>query len=339
VNLGTWAFARRGGERPGTYTYSARRDRLRRLTATVALETAVSPTRVALTYRSSRGGGVQVRRASGEGGALVAAAGLETTPVSVQVTRYRAGWLVPGDDATRVFQTRRFAGSGGPHPLFVAEAPRTLPAGVTSATGDSSTLFRRYVDAQGVQVIDPRASARRPLRSCRAEKAALSASVTALSPAPPAPRRRARPRAGAGARARVAGELVDPGELARAARGPRRAVRRPQELVDHVADGPPAAPHGVHELRRPSVAAGQEAVLLEHLGRSTSCTAARPSVASRRTRHCTSAVSAPTSPRWVWASMTRTSSVPSTGCSRTSHHRNVGSGKAPQRRSTSTAST
>jgi hypothetical protein len=155
VNLGTWAFARRGGRRPGTYTYSARRDRLRRLTATVALETAVSPTRIAFTYRSSRGGGVQIRRASGEGRALVAAAGLQTTPVSVQVTRYRAGWLVPGADATRVFQTRRFAGSGGPHPLLVAEAPRTLPAGVTSATGDTSTLFRRYADAQGIQVIDP----------------------------------------------------------------------------------------------------------------------------------------------------------------------------------------
>ena len=34
--------------------------------------------------------------------------------------------------------------------------------------------------------------------------------------------------------------------------------------------------------------------------------------------------------------MTRTSTVPSAGCGRTSHHRNVGSGNAPQRRSTST---
>jgi hypothetical protein len=73
----------------------------------------------------------------------------------VQVTRYRVGWLLPGADATRVFQTRRFAGSGGPFPLEVVEAPRTLPAGVTAAGGDASFLFRRYMDAEGVKTIEP----------------------------------------------------------------------------------------------------------------------------------------------------------------------------------------
>jgi hypothetical protein len=155
VSLGTWAVARRGGPRPGTYAYFSANGRLRRLTSTVALETAASPTRVAFTYRSSRGAGVQVRRASGEGGALVPVAGLSVVPRSVQVTRYRVGWLLPGADATRVFQTRRFAGSGGPFPLEVVEAPRTLPAGVTAAAGDASFLFRRYVDAEGVKTIEP----------------------------------------------------------------------------------------------------------------------------------------------------------------------------------------
>jgi hypothetical protein len=154
VNFGGWAVVRRGGARPGTYSYSSFSDRLRRLTSTVALETAASAARLAFTYRSSRGYGVQVRNAAGTR-VLVPAAGLRDAPRSVQVTRYRVGWLLPGADATRVFQTRRFAGSGGPFPLEVVEAPRTLPAGVTAAAGDASFLFRRYVDAEGVKTIDP----------------------------------------------------------------------------------------------------------------------------------------------------------------------------------------
>ncbi len=154
VNFGGWAVVRRGGARPGTYSYSSFSDRLRRLTSTVALETAASAARLAFTYRSSRGYGVQVRNAAGTR-VLVPASGLRDAPRSVQVTRYRVGWLLPGADATRVFQTRRFAGSGGPFPLEVVEAPRTLPAGVTAAAGDASFLFRRYVDAEGVKTIDP----------------------------------------------------------------------------------------------------------------------------------------------------------------------------------------
>jgi hypothetical protein len=107
------------------------------------------------TYSSSRGFGVQIRQSSGEGGTLVAASRQEQQPVSPQITRYRAGWLLPGDGATRVFQTRRFAGSGGPFVLTVDEAPRTLPGGVRSAAGDSARLFARYLDGRGVQRIDP----------------------------------------------------------------------------------------------------------------------------------------------------------------------------------------
>ncbi len=48
---------------------------------------------------------------------------------------------------------------------------------------------------------------------------------------------------------------------------------------------------------------------------------AKPSVASRRAMHCTSATSAAVSVTVVWASMTRTSTVPKRGTGRTSHHR------------------
>jgi hypothetical protein len=157
LNFGNWSLVRRGGgPRPGVYSYSERHDRLRRLTSTLARETATSQTRVAFTLsRPGRGFELQIRQSSGHGHALVAAAGLDRLPVSVQLTRYRAGWLVPRPDATHVLQTRRFAGSGGPFTLEVEEAPRTLPAGVTAAAGDASTLFTRYLDPAGVQRIDP----------------------------------------------------------------------------------------------------------------------------------------------------------------------------------------
>ena len=69
--------------------------------------------------------------------------------------------------------------------------------------------------------------------------------------------------------------------------------------------------------------------------RARSSGSAMPSSASSRTRHCTSATSAAVSRIRVCASITRTSSVPSLGCRRTSHQMNVGSGIAPQRISTS----
>lgn len=155
LTFGNYSFVRRGGgTRKGTYAYSERGG-LKRLSPTLARETATSISRMAFTYNSSRGFGVQIRRSSGDGEALVAAARLERQPLSPGITRYRAGWLIAGDDATRVFQTRRFAGSGGPFSLTVTEAPRTLPPGVRSAAGDASTLFSRYLDATGVQRIDP----------------------------------------------------------------------------------------------------------------------------------------------------------------------------------------
>jgi hypothetical protein len=158
LTFGNWSFARRGGgTRKGTYSYLERgRSRgLVRVSPTLARETASSQGRMAFTYNSSRGFGVQIRESSGEGGTLVAASRLTRQPVSPQITRYRAGWLLPGDGPTRVFQTRRFAGSGGPFVLRVDEAPRTLPDGVRSAAGDSAKLFVRYLDTRGVQRIDP----------------------------------------------------------------------------------------------------------------------------------------------------------------------------------------
>ncbi|MCW3011968.1 MAG: hypothetical protein JWO90_2372 [Solirubrobacterales bacterium] len=156
LNGGRWSFVRRGGgPRKGTYHYSDRSGELLRLSPTIARDTATSQSRMAFTYDSSRGFGIQVRRSSGEGTALVPAAGLEREPLSPQITRYRVGWLIAGPDATHVFQTTRFAGSGGPYGATVQEAPRTLPAPTSSAAGNASALFDRYIAPDGIRRIDP----------------------------------------------------------------------------------------------------------------------------------------------------------------------------------------
>src|SRR4051812_1462066 len=64
-----------------------------------------------------------------------------------------------------------------------------------------------------------------------------------------------------------------------------------------------------------------------------------PASACRRTRHWTTAITAATSATRACASMSRTSSVPRCGCSRASHHRNPGSGTAPERSMRSIART
>lgn len=159
LTLGNWSFVRRGGgTRKGTYSYLERgRTRgLVRLSPTLARETATSQGRMAFTYNSSRGFGVQLRRSSGEDGVLIAASRLVREPTAPQITRYRAGWLLPSADSTRVLQTQRYLGSEGREdPLVVSEAARTLPTGVRSAAGDSSSLFTRYIDSEGVKRIDP----------------------------------------------------------------------------------------------------------------------------------------------------------------------------------------
>ncbi len=154
VASGIWTVVLRGGSRNGTYSYSTRGG-FEKLSSRFATETATTTSRSAYVVRTGNGYGVQVKRSSNGKGGLVPVAGLKTRPRSLQLTRYRAGWLVPEAGATHVFQTKRFAGSGGPFILETNEADRTLPAGVTSAAGGASTLFDRYLDATGVKRLDP----------------------------------------------------------------------------------------------------------------------------------------------------------------------------------------
>lgn len=157
LNLGTYAFVRRGGPRNGVHTISggARRQRPTRIVSTVARETATNGTRVGYIAVARGKGAVVVRRISGEGRPLRLTEAADGVPTSIQMTRYRAAFLLPGRGPTRIFETKRFAGSGGPFKLTLVESTRRLPAGVTSAAGSTSTPFTRYLAADGVTLLDP----------------------------------------------------------------------------------------------------------------------------------------------------------------------------------------
>jgi hypothetical protein len=155
IELGRVAFVRRGGgPRPGLYYYTlGGKASPRRLSATLARETATNGTRVAYTYNSSRGGGLAVRRLSGDGAVLVPASRQPVVPRSPLLTRYNAAWLLEGG---HVQATRRFAGSGGPFQLVVVEANRALPA-TTDSLGlrNDRTSAPYYLDAEGVKATAP----------------------------------------------------------------------------------------------------------------------------------------------------------------------------------------
>ncbi len=116
VQYGRLAFVRRGGSRPGVYVWSGR-GAARRLSSTVATQTAISEGRVA--YATART--VVARPLSGRGGA--SAFPTTSRPRSLVIDRYHVGWLQNGG---RVFQSGRLGGSGSVAPFPVRAADRRL---------------------------------------------------------------------------------------------------------------------------------------------------------------------------------------------------------------------
>ncbi|MBJ7328479.1 MAG: hypothetical protein JHC95_01190 [Solirubrobacteraceae bacterium] len=151
--LGTWSFVRRGNvssSKKGVFVRT--RGGTRRLSPTLARETSVSGSgsRVAYAYNSSKGGGVALRRASGEGDVVTLTSQRDEIPHSLNTTRYRASWL----EGTTAWQTTRFGGSGEPHsPPLVAQL-RALPATTDGIVMDDSAVIA-YMDTAGVTSISP----------------------------------------------------------------------------------------------------------------------------------------------------------------------------------------
>jgi hypothetical protein len=155
IELGRMVFVRRGGgPRPGLYYYTlGGKAAPKRLSSTLARETATNGTRVAYTYNSSRGGGLAVRHLSGDGDALVPVSRQPVVPRSPLLTRYNAAWLLQDG---HVQATQRFAGSGGPFKLVVVEAKRALPASTDSlGLNNDQTSAPYYLDAGGVELTAP----------------------------------------------------------------------------------------------------------------------------------------------------------------------------------------
>ncbi|WP_205699364.1 hypothetical protein [Conexibacter sp. SYSU D00693] len=154
VQSGIWTFVRRGGvraERKGVWSYRQGRP-TRRITSTLARETVTNGSRVAYTYSSSRGGGVAIRRLSGEGDVLTPATRLQGVPSSLDLTRYNATWLHGG----KGFITTSFGGSGRDDGRSAVESRRPLPAGTVSLAVSTTVLHASVLTGEGLVALSPR---------------------------------------------------------------------------------------------------------------------------------------------------------------------------------------
>ncbi len=154
VRLGNWSFVRRGSgaHKPGVYVYTTHLG-ARRLSSVLARETVTNASRVAYVYNSSKGGGVAVRRLSGEGGVVVATSGQPSVPTSLVGTRYKFGWLMPaGDIGMSVVWTSRL--SGRATTVTLRSGKRNLPLSANSiATNDR--IPDTYLDHTGIFTLSP----------------------------------------------------------------------------------------------------------------------------------------------------------------------------------------
>jgi len=153
VNYGRYVVARKGS-RAGLFAYG-RTGAAVRLSARVPSEIAMAYSRVAAVEGTGSARRVVVRRLSGEGRALVAGRGL-VAPNSLWLTRYRVGWATSNPQVgTRLYATKRFAGSGGPFKLEVMRDAWTSPSalsGIATSSGEPAV----YLDAEGVKSFAPR---------------------------------------------------------------------------------------------------------------------------------------------------------------------------------------
>ncbi|HEX6388052.1 MAG TPA: hypothetical protein VFZ89_01350 [Solirubrobacteraceae bacterium] len=149
---GNIAFVRRGGRRNGVYV-TRRSGRVSRVDGHLARETAVSQSRVAFLYRNGAGqDDITIAQLDGGNRRLLA----RRTPgvlFSVQITRYKVGWLERTSAAVVARQTKRINPSD--RNPFVYAGKRALPATTTSAAIAHDRQFDVYADAEGVKRISP----------------------------------------------------------------------------------------------------------------------------------------------------------------------------------------
>ena len=109
--------------------------------------------RVAYAYNSSDGGGVAVRRVSGEGGAVLAAARQPAVPTGLVGTRYKYGWLMPAPDGGQsVMWSSRLSGRASS--VTARRGKRNLPASTNSITTNGH-VPDKYLDGTGIFTLSP----------------------------------------------------------------------------------------------------------------------------------------------------------------------------------------
>ena len=114
----------------------------------------MAPSRVASIEGTGSGRKVVIRRLSGRGRPMVAGRGV-VRPNSLWLTRYRAGWATSNPQVgSRLFATRRFAGSGGPYTLSVRRgtwSSQSALHGIAVERGEPSL----YLDDEGIKRFAP----------------------------------------------------------------------------------------------------------------------------------------------------------------------------------------
>jgi hypothetical protein len=145
IELGAYAFVRRGGKRPGIYA-ARRGGAVRRVSSDTPADLAFNGSRVAYP----KGNTIVVRRISGRGPDVVYRAG--SRPSSPAMTRYRVAWLERATGTVR--QTARFGGSGKSATRVVQTAGRKVPS-TQSIVMDRSQSANTFLDAEGVKRAEP----------------------------------------------------------------------------------------------------------------------------------------------------------------------------------------
>ena len=149
VKYGSYVFARSGGRSTGIWYAGIRADRPRRVLALSSVPRALASNGTRYAYVTNAR--VTIRRLSGEGRALFFR--LTATPRDLYLTRYRAGWLLPGGG---VFETSRFGGSGDTSGRPTADdGRRSFPEDTQSIALERDRLSL-YLDREGVHRADPR---------------------------------------------------------------------------------------------------------------------------------------------------------------------------------------
>jgi hypothetical protein len=154
VVFGRFVLVRRGGPRPGIYTFDpvGRTRPPRRVTRSVAADVAwYGTSRVAASVRGRRGWDVTIRTLFGSRPVLRPATGLRRRPRGFEVQGSRVTWL-QGD---RAVQSIRTGSPGGRRGARTVPAARALPRGTNSVEPAGRTL-RRALTPEGLVLLEPR---------------------------------------------------------------------------------------------------------------------------------------------------------------------------------------